>query len=249
MSWAKLCDGWWTHPKVIRAGPVGACLHAKALSYAGQHLTDGYIPKAMIHVLGVGIEDPVALADALVELRLFDKDPKTGDYLVHNYLLRNPSRVQVEAERKAAKARAQKAANARWNAPGIARRSASSNADAMHPSNAPDPTPSLKGGEGRRAAPPPDSGAARPPPEFPDPGPEKRADHAAHIDEQNTAIDALRKIGIVRPDQIKKAMSVWQRSPQFFQEAISTSVKVRRRSDLSGACAAFWGFVGKGSSG
>lgn len=112
MSWAKLDDGFWMHPKVVRMGNEAAGIFARCLSYCGAYLTDGAVPAA-VAVTIAGSEEKV---EALVVDNVLDRLP-SGDLHVRDYLDYNPSSDEVSAEREKRKERAQKGAAARWGAP------------------------------------------------------------------------------------------------------------------------------------
>lgn len=94
MSWAKFDDAFWSHPKVVRAGNEAVGAFVRVVCYCSQYLTDGAVPAATARE----IARPKVL-ERLVEVGLLEVD---GDgFRVHGYLERNPSRLQVEAERAA----------------------------------------------------------------------------------------------------------------------------------------------------
>lgn len=94
MSWAKFDDAFWSHPKVVRAGNEAVGAFVRMVCYCSQYLTDGAVPAATARE----IARPKIL-ERLVEVGLLEAD---GDgFRVHGYLERNPSRLQVEAERAA----------------------------------------------------------------------------------------------------------------------------------------------------
>jgi hypothetical protein len=103
MPWSKVDDRFYDHPKTVAVGTMGAGLFVLALSYTANKLTDGFIPTAMIRRLVADVDDPVALADSLVEAGLFER--VDGGYLIHDYLDYNPPAAKVIAEREAAKER------------------------------------------------------------------------------------------------------------------------------------------------
>lgn len=94
VSWAKFDDAFWSHPKVVRAGNEAVGAFVRMVCYCSQYLTDGAVPAATARE----ITRPKIL-ERLVEVGLLEAD---GDgFRVHGYLERNPSRLQVEAERAA----------------------------------------------------------------------------------------------------------------------------------------------------
>jgi hypothetical protein len=96
MSWAKLDDGFWMHPKTIMAGNVGAGVFARMLSYCGCYLTDGLVPSAIVTSI-VGSDKkvlPEMERVGLIEIL------ESGGVIIPDYLDYNRSKMQVEADRK-----------------------------------------------------------------------------------------------------------------------------------------------------
>jgi hypothetical protein len=110
MTWAKLDDGFWMHPKVVMAGNEAAGIFCRCLSYCGKYLTDGRIPAEV----ALSIAGSQKTLDRVVTTGLLQSLPHTGDYAVRDYSHYNPLRDEVEARREERQAKAQKAANARW---------------------------------------------------------------------------------------------------------------------------------------
>lgn len=115
MTWLRIDDAFYDHPKVVQAGPLCIALHVCALAYCSRHLTDGRVPRAMIphlaHFDGIQLTrdsgskrsgpnlpiDVFAIAERLVEVELWEHDGQ--DFLIHDYLEYNPTRVDVEERR------------------------------------------------------------------------------------------------------------------------------------------------------
>ena len=53
MSWFKVDDGFWSHPKVLTLSDAAVALWLKAGTYSCQHLTDGHIPSSLLRYLGM----------------------------------------------------------------------------------------------------------------------------------------------------------------------------------------------------
>lgn len=96
MTWVKIDDGFYQHPKLVRAGPVGMALQIAALCYCNRNLTDGYLPEEAVPLLIAG---GMEVVPKMLELGLWGE--VVGGYRVHDYLEYQPSREQVEAARKA----------------------------------------------------------------------------------------------------------------------------------------------------
>lgn len=118
MTWARLEDKFHSNPKVVEAGNAATGLFACALSYCGDHLTDGHVPKGWAVKSGTAKERRV-----LVDVRLW-LQVKKGDvaevvvrrqgqeaftvtvvmpsdgFFIRDFLDFNPSRGEVEAKRE-----------------------------------------------------------------------------------------------------------------------------------------------------
>lgn len=95
MPWFKVDDGLSDHPKVLMAGNPAMGLWVRAGAWAMKHLTDGFIPSAVVALLGDGKQ-----ARALVAAGLWaDVD---GGYRFHEWEGRQPSKEAVQRDRDAA---------------------------------------------------------------------------------------------------------------------------------------------------
>jgi len=100
VPWAKLDDKFHSHPKTYVAGLDGCGLFAKAISYAADHLTDGFVPEAWVLAQVPATrkqKDRRGVVERLIEAGMFER--VAGGYLIHGYLEMNPSRADVEGER------------------------------------------------------------------------------------------------------------------------------------------------------
>ena len=138
MSWVKLDDAFHAHPKVTRAGNVGAGVYVRALSFCGAYYTDGFISRADAAGIGKTAElKRVTDAELWEEVRPGESRTVTGrrdsgnrplpdvtlvfntygffiaDYLQHN-LTKDEVRVAREKRRAAGSKGGQ--ANAQANA-------------------------------------------------------------------------------------------------------------------------------------
>lgn len=115
MPWARLDDKFHSHPTTWQVGLESNGLFARALSYCAEHLTDGFLPEEWVwsHVPGtVRNRDPRGIAGRLVETGLWERIE--GGFMIVEYLVYNPSRAQVEAEREAQRELSEKGGKARW---------------------------------------------------------------------------------------------------------------------------------------
>ena len=102
MPWFKVDDGLSDHPKVLMAGNAAMGLWVRAGAWSMKHLTDGFVPAAVVALLGNGRE-----ARALVTAGLWvDVE---GGYRFHDWEGRQPSKEAVQRDRDAAAERQKRA--------------------------------------------------------------------------------------------------------------------------------------------
>lgn len=129
MSWVALDDQFHAHPKLEAAGLPATGLYAKALSYCGCYLTDGFVPASWAGIRNA----PSPVKRALTQNDLWkrvrggeqlDVKAKEGLVTVHitgpgffipDYLTYNPSKAKVEAERERKRQGGKHGAEARWS--------------------------------------------------------------------------------------------------------------------------------------
>lgn len=100
MAWLRIDDRVRTHPKVVQAGPDAAWFWFCGICYCREHLTDGFIPKAMLASLVPGVGLSAARKHAATLMRFVLWHETEGGYRVHDFLDWNPSRADVEADRE-----------------------------------------------------------------------------------------------------------------------------------------------------
>ena len=105
MAWFKVDDTLAMHTKVATAGNAAMGLWVRAGSWSMQQLTDGFVPTHMARTFGTATE-----ARRLCDAGLWVE--KDDGYLFHEWDQRQPSRVQVEADREAARERQRRAREA-----------------------------------------------------------------------------------------------------------------------------------------
>jgi hypothetical protein len=107
VTWVRLDDHFFMHPKVLSVGPAAAWLWAASIGYANTNLTDGFIPAGALPMLAMSSPAKSAeLAAKLVAARLWDE--AEGGYRIHDYSDWNPSAAEVRAKRQANTDRVQK---------------------------------------------------------------------------------------------------------------------------------------------
>jgi hypothetical protein len=95
MSWVRLEDTFYDHPKVLAAGNAAVGLHILSICYSSAKLTDGHITPRIVRFLG----GTPKLAARLVSCRLWEVEE--DGWLIHDFLDYNPSRETIEAHRQA----------------------------------------------------------------------------------------------------------------------------------------------------
>ncbi|MFJ4799180.1 hypothetical protein [Kitasatospora purpeofusca] len=119
MPWFKIDDGFHCHPKVLAAGTPAVGLYVRCGSWAAQQTSEGIIPKAIARMYGTA-----RMIKALVDAGLWhgpghdcESCPEldANSYVIHQYLDRNPSRVEVEVARDKKSVRQQRWREGRKN--------------------------------------------------------------------------------------------------------------------------------------
>lgn len=98
MSWFKVDDMFWSHPKVIALSASATGLWVRAGSWAAAYLTDGRIPRHVVYML---IPEPKRKVDECIsELIAAGLWAATDDgWLFHDWADMQPSREHVLARR------------------------------------------------------------------------------------------------------------------------------------------------------
>ena len=115
MTWVRLDEGFPRHPKVAAAGPLGMAMQVAALCYCNEYLTDGFVPRHVVagflnlerismncwqnEMIGGGDDATWQLVVAdVIDAGLWSE--VDGGYRIHDYLKYQPSKADVEADRK-----------------------------------------------------------------------------------------------------------------------------------------------------
>lgn len=110
MTWFKVDDGFWSHPKVLNLSDSAVALWTRAGAYCCQHLTDGFVSSKILRVLG---EENAALE--LVDSGLW-RELKTG-FKFHDWDEYQETSEVVKTRRKQARERMQRVRAARKSSP------------------------------------------------------------------------------------------------------------------------------------
>lgn len=102
MTWVKLDDQFFLHPKSLAAGKDGRELYLAGLCYCAGQLTDGFIATAALPVVAATAGVKLSVARKLEQVGLWEET--IGGFRVHDYLNYNPRATEVRAmrEKKAA---------------------------------------------------------------------------------------------------------------------------------------------------
>jgi hypothetical protein len=97
VTWTRLDDGIFDHPKMLRAGDDAAHLYVRALVYCNRLLTDGRVHAEALPVIfrHRAVRD---LAARLVAVGAWEEHPE-GGWLVHDFHDLNPTADEVRAKR------------------------------------------------------------------------------------------------------------------------------------------------------
>jgi len=125
-NWVRVETRFISHPKVLEIGPLGEALWLRGLCYAGEQLTDGFVPASFLKRMAD--MKALTIAKRLVDVGLWQE--RDGGYQIHDYLEWQRSREEVadlnskraEAGRRGGK---QKASNALANARAVKEQTAS----------------------------------------------------------------------------------------------------------------------------
>lgn len=129
--WVKIDDGFCTHPKVLAAGPLAALIQLRAICFASQNQTDGFIPASAVPLLLLGFErlgidegsigdyasfghqaNDIDWAPIMVSNGLWDT--VDNGYYIHDYLEWNLSKKDRETFKKQKSKAGKKGMKARW---------------------------------------------------------------------------------------------------------------------------------------
>lgn len=140
MPWARLDERFPSHRKVRRLTSDAFRLHVSAICWSSENLTDGKILAGELTMVSSDVKKHERLAGECVAAGVWDLLP--DGWLIHDYLLYNPSREKVlrerEAKREAGRRGGQAKASALAGATAVARPPAS---NVLDPGGYPVPVP------------------------------------------------------------------------------------------------------------
>jgi hypothetical protein len=104
--WSRLDDELIDHAKIFAAGEiigkngpaVALGLYAVGLMWANKHLTDGYLPMAVVKSFR-HVTNPASIADALVKAGLWVRNGGSG-FQIHDFNDHNLSAAKVKKKRR-----------------------------------------------------------------------------------------------------------------------------------------------------
>ena len=101
MTWARLDDSFYSHPKVRRAlkvEPAALALFAMALSWCADHEKDGLVTDEAMEMLMPAQSDREQALGVLDDVGLIHRNGE--GYVIHDYLDYNLSRADLTERRK-----------------------------------------------------------------------------------------------------------------------------------------------------
>jgi len=102
MTWSKLSDDFFRHPKIVAVGKDARDLYMAALCHCNEHLTDGFVDAKFLRQLGASadIDDAEAAALLLESVLVPEKsslwEAVAGGWMIHGFLEHNLSKADHE---------------------------------------------------------------------------------------------------------------------------------------------------------
>lgn len=153
ITWFKVDDGFWSHPKTATLSDAAVVLWVRAGSYSSQHLTDGVIARPVLRLVGTA-----EAAAELVAAGLWLEHPdgwEFHDWGEYQETSETVKKRREDARDRQARAR-ERAANKRRESPSVSRVTddVTNGVSSLYPTR-PDPTPTsneVGGGTRKRGA-------------------------------------------------------------------------------------------------
>lgn len=111
MSWARIDDRLYDHPKVLAAGTPAMGLWVRCLSYCAAHLTDGFVPESVVFRM---VDSRSSLPNRLESAGLWHRDSSRAGWVLHDYLEFQASRSDVLKQREDRRKAGEAGAAKRW---------------------------------------------------------------------------------------------------------------------------------------
>lgn len=127
MTWVKLDDQFFRHPKSVAVGKDGRALYIAGLCYCASQLTDGWIAQGALPLVAADANVRPSVARALERFGLWEEG--IGGFWVHDYLKYNPSAKTVRDQREKKAAAGAKGGDAAARARALAQADATAGAD------------------------------------------------------------------------------------------------------------------------
>lgn len=144
MSWFKVDDRFWSHPKTATLSDGATALWIRAGSWSAGHLTDGFVPDSALRFFRARRRS----AAELVSAGLWSA--ADGGFVFHDWDVYQPSKEQVSAKREASKNRVNAWRERNRNGVTDASQVENGNASPDPTRTRPDPTLSSGGGSATR---------------------------------------------------------------------------------------------------
>lgn len=101
MTWARLDDSFYDHPKTLRLWercPAAIALHTRAIAWCAKHEQDGHLPAQIVAAISPVQSDRDEQIKALLDEEAWHEHE--GDFVIHDYLDYNPSKEEVIEKRR-----------------------------------------------------------------------------------------------------------------------------------------------------
>jgi hypothetical protein len=101
MTWFRVDDSFYGHPKAVKLANDSLATWTRAGEWCAWQLTDGVFPRSMLPEFAGNADDPDAVADDLLDRKLWELSLVPGHLVFHDWGDWNPTRAQVLKRRKA----------------------------------------------------------------------------------------------------------------------------------------------------
>ena len=98
MTYVKVDDGIFSHPRMLSVHPLARLLWVAGLCHAGQHVTDGVVPRSVLPILSAQTSATAKHAAQLVDAGLWEECAE--GWRIRNWSKHNRTAAEVDAERE-----------------------------------------------------------------------------------------------------------------------------------------------------